>query len=277
MGYYGRKLAADADVVLLLGTNGLSAKYQRRGHFVWHIGRADIRALEGKVVLFGVGASKDFDVVQPRQERLLKRLLSTKYVHSVRDETGRQLLESIGMKAVNTSCPTLWRYRSSDPDVPQIAAPAACFTLTQHKASPHDLPFIEALRRVYGKLYFWPQQPRDLPYLESLTATDDIEIVPPNLHAYDRLLAETEVDVVGTRLHGGIRGMMHGRRILVTQIDNRARDIGLETGLPTCARDVTGDALVAQLRSEFAARLTLPVAEIDRFLGQFGYGQGRGI
>ena len=269
MGYYGRQLAQSADIVLLLGTNGLTAKYQRRGHFVWQVGRADIRALEGKVVLFGVGASKDFDAVQPRQARLLKRLLSSQHVHSVRDETGLRLLQEIGIKGANTSCPTLWRYRTENPDVPETKAPAACFTLTKHKASPHDLPFIEGLRACYDKLYFWPQQARDLGYLESLTDTKGIQIVPPNLQAYDTLLANTDIDVVGTRLHGGIRGLMHGRRTLVTQIDNRARDIGQETGLPTHDRAETGPALTDAINGRFQTRLTLPSTEIDRFLNQF--------
>lgn len=269
LGHYGRQLVKSADVVLLLGTNALSAKYQRRGHFVWEVGRRDLSVLEGKVVMFGVGASKDFDVVQPRQAKLLRRLLSSEHVHSVRDETGRKLLEAVGIDAVNTSCPTLWRHRDIDPAVPTGKAPAACFTLTQHKANPHDLPFIETLRDCYNTLYFWPQQLRDLGYLQGLTRTDDIAIVPPNLAAYDALLAGTEVDVVGTRLHGGIRGMLHGRRVLITAIDNRARDIGGETGLPTVARDETGPALAARLNGTFDTRLTLPKPAIDRFMDQF--------
>lgn len=269
LGYYGRQQVQMADVVLLLGTNGLTAKYQRRGHFVWQVGRADIRALESKVVMLGVGASKDFDSVQPRQARLLKRLLSKKYIHSVRDETGRRLLDAIGVQAVNTSCPTLWRYRHDDPAVPAGKAPAACFTLTKHKASPHDLPFINSLRACYDTLYFWPQQLRDLGYLESLTGTGNIRIVPPNLEAYDALLSSTDIDVVGTRLHGGIRGLRHGRRVLVTSIDNRARDISAETGLPTVARDLATDALEERLRGDIATKLTLPADAIERFLGQF--------
>lgn len=269
LGYYGRQQVQTADVVLLLGTNGLTAKYQRRGHFVWQVGRADIRALEGKVVMLGVGASKDFDHVQPRQARLLKRLLSKEYVHSVRDETGKRLLDAIGVKAMNTSCPTLWRFRHDDPAVPTGKAPAACFTLTKHKASPHDLPFINSLRACYETLYFWPQQLRDLGYLESLTKTSDIKVVPPNLAAYDALLAGTDVDVLGTRLHGGIRGLRHGRRVLVTTIDNRARDISAETGLPTVARDLASDALEERLRGEIATKLTLPATKVEQFLAQF--------
>ena len=228
-----------------------------------------MRALEGKVVMFGVGASTDFDRVQPRQAKLLKRLLSADHHHSVRDETGRKLLEAVGIKAANTSCPTLWRYRDANPVLPKGKAPAACFTLTMHKASPHDLPFIETLRDCYEKLYFWPQQMRDLGYLESLTGTADIQIVPPNLAAYDALLAATDVDVVGTRLHGGIRGMLHGRRVLITAIDNRARDIGAETGLPTVAREVTGAALAEKLQRPWDTELHLPKDAIGQFMEQF--------
>ncbi len=269
LGHYGRQLVASADVVLLLGTNALTAKYQRRGHFVWEVGLRDLSALEQKVVMFGVGASKDFDAVQPRQARLLKRLLSPHHLHSTRDETGRTLLEAAGIRAANTSCPTLWRYRESDPQVPATKAPAACFTLTMHKAAPQDAPFIDVLRESYDTLYFWPQQLRDLGYLKSITSTDDIQIVPPNLAAYDALLRETDVDVVGTRLHGGIRGLRHGRRVLITAIDNRARDIGGETGLPTLPRTATPSDVKERLHADFKTELRLPTQAINGFLDQF--------
>ncbi|MEL6683547.1 MAG: polysaccharide pyruvyl transferase family protein, partial [Pseudomonadota bacterium] len=269
LGHYGRALVESADIVLLLGTNALTAKYQRRGHFVWEVGRRDLAALEGKVVMFGVGASKDFETVQPRQARLLKRLLSSQFTHSVRDETGRKLLEAVGINAANTSCPTLWRYRVANPQVPAGKAPAACFTLTMHKAHSADGPFIDTLRECYDRIYFWPQQLRDLAYLKSITSTDDIQIVPPNLVSYDDLLTNTDVDVVGTRLHGGIRGLRHGRRVLITTIDNRARDIGKETGLPTVARGVNSADLAKILTSDYPTELSLPTEAIAQFLDQF--------
>ena len=269
LGHYGRALAADADCVLLLGTNALSAKYQGRGHFVWTVGRRDIKALEGKVVLFGVGASTVNTTVQPRQARLLQRLLSSTLKHSVRDETAITIMESIGIPAINTSCPTLWRYRTETPSIPTVRAPAVCFTLTKHKSSEHDLTLIETLRKCYEKLYFWPQQPRDLPYLAELTNLNDIEIIPPQLDAYDKLLASVDIDVVGTRLHGGIRGLLHNRRSLVVAIDNRARDIGAETGLPVQSRDRLGEELAERLIGGFQTRLTVPTDNIGLFLEQF--------
>jgi len=269
LGHYGRKLAEDADLVLMLGTNALSAKYQRRGHFVWSVGRRDFEALEGKVVFVGVGASTANQDVHPRQARLLKRLLSPQYKQSVRDETARGILESIGISAINTSCPTLWRYSAEMPPIPSKSAPAVCFMLTQHKASENDCKLIQSLRKCYQKLYFWPQQLRDLGYLKQLTDISDIEIVTPQLEAYDNLLASTDVDVVGTRLHGSIRGLLHKRRSLAIVIDNRARDIGRETGLPTHSRDELGDQLVQRLSEGFRTELNLPVNSIVLFLAQF--------
>ncbi len=269
LGHYGRKLVEDANLVMLLGTNALSAKYQLRGHFVWSVTRRDIPVLAGKVVLFGVGASKDYDTVRPRQARLLRRLLSPHHSHALRDATGVKLLTDCGLKAINTSCPTLWRYDGMQPQVPTGRAPTVCFTLTKHKGSDEDTILIESLRSCYEKLYFWPQQKRDLGYLQSLTNTDDIEIVPGNLAAYDELLANNDIDVVGTRLHGGIRGLLHGRRTLIVAIDNRARDIGQETGLPTQARNALGADLVQKLSEGFETQLNLPHDKIENFLEQF--------
>lgn len=269
LGYYGRQMAQGADIVLMLGTNALTGKYQRRGNFVWSVKRADIAALEGKVVLVGVGASTGKTDVIPRQRRLLTRLLSKDDVHSVRDETAYRLMSNAGLKALNTSCVTLWRYADAQPKVPQVCAPAVCFTLTMHKASRHDLTLIESLRSVYSKLYFWPQQLRDLAYLREMTNTDDIEIVPGSLAAYDHLLATTDIDVVGTRLHGGIRGLKHGRRSLVVVIDNRARDIGAEVNLPTIARDQLGAPLISRLQDAFKTDLNIPRPNVAQFSAQF--------
>ncbi len=266
LGHYGRALVADADMVLLLGTNALTGKYQRRGNFIWSVGYRDIKPLEGKVVLVGVGASTSSTEMRPRQAKLLNRLLSPHHAHSVRDETARTLLDNAGLKAVNTSCVTLWRYRSEMPAIPVKAAPAVCFTLTKHKGSEHDLTMINSLRACYQKLYFWPQQMRDLGYLQQITDASDIEIRPANLEAYDALLANTDIDVVGTRLHGGIRGMLHGRRSLIVVIDNRARDIGKETNLPTIARDQLGDPLIQKLRDGFETQVNVPTEKIDTFL-----------
>lgn len=271
LGPFGRVLAADADICLLLGTNALSPRDQRRRRFVWTVARRDISALAGKVVLFGVGANRDFERVSHRQRRLLKRLLSPCHMHSVRDELGKKIVEAVGRKAINTSCCTLWRYASNPLPVPERLRPRrVVFTLTKHKPDAADADMVEALRERYEEVFFWPQQPRDLPYLKSLPGGDDrVTIIPPNLAAYDALLAEAPIDVIGTRLHGGIRGLRHGRRILVIGIDNRAREIGAETGLPVLPRVEVATCLSRMIASGWDGVPRLDPGPIRRFLSQF--------
>ncbi|PYE82231.1 polysaccharide pyruvyl transferase [Pseudoroseicyclus aestuarii] len=269
LGASSRQLVRSATLALLIGTNALSPRRQMGGTFIWHVAPQDVDLLAGKVVLFGVGANRDFDQVDPEQRDLLQKLLSRDHLHSVRDETGLKLLKAVGREGINTSCPTLWRYASAPPEVPQTSSDTVVFTLTAHKPDPIDARFIEILRARYKRLRFWPQQPRDMTYLESLGPTEGIEIIGPSLHAYDAALAETRCDVIGTRLHGCIRGLSHGRRILVIAIDNRARDIGAETGLPVVTRaDVPRD-LESRIDTGFATGLSVDPEPIQRFLSQF--------
>jgi len=45
-----------------------------------------------------------------------------------------------------------------------------------------------------------------------------------------------DLDYVGTRLHGGIRCLIAGKRSLILEVDNRAAEIAKETGLPSLPR-----------------------------------------
>ena len=269
LGASSRKLVADADIALLLGSNALAPHNQRKNRFVWQVNRRDIPLLAGKVVLFGVGANRDFDRIHPRQARLLKRLLSRDYVHSLRDGLGLKIVETLGLRGLNTSCPTLWRYADQGPKVPQGKSDTVIFTLTAHKADPADAAMLDILRAQYDRLLFWPQQPRDGDYLTKL-GDHGIERLAPSLAAYDAALAAGPCDVVGTRLHGSIRGLSHGRRIIVVAIDNRAREIGAETGLPTVARSELAERLPALVAGAFETNISLPRDAVRSYLEQFG-------
>lgn len=59
---------------------------------------------------------------------------------------------------------------------------------------------------------------------------------------------------------------------VVVAIDNRARDIGAETGLPTIARSDVKDQLENLLQSNFVTTLQLPKMNIEKFLAQFRVG-----
>lgn len=269
LGHFGRELVADADVALLIGTNGLTPADQRRFNFVWTVRGKDVEALRDKVVLFGVGANRDFDKINWRQKRLLSTILSSRHTHSVRDAQGQKLMEMLDFKVTNTSCPTLWGYAKTPPIVPEGKADRVVFTLTKHKPAAEDAQMIEILKQKYDEVYFWPQQPRDLPYLQEIAGLEGITVLAPNLAAYDALLASGPIDVTGTRLHGSIRGLKHGRRILAVSIDNRARDIGAETNLPVLARDKVPSEFAKLIDGGWKTELTLPGDRIDQFTGQF--------
>ena len=268
LGPMGRQLAAAADVVLMLGSNALSQKRARVFRpYKWHVSRADLAAVAGKVVLVGVGAAKRFERVEPAQQRFLRRLLSAGHSHSVRDGSALKIIEACGLRGINTSCPTLWRWRTDRPAV-SSKPDSVCFTLTQHKSDiERDRKMIEVLAGSYETMWFWPQQPRDLGYLSELGGTG-IRIVPPNLKAYDALLA-TGVDVVGTRLHGTIRGLQHGCHAVVIGIDNRAAEISADVGLQMVARRDVPDQLLSVLSERRTPRLRIDGAAITDFLGQF--------
>ncbi len=266
LGAFGRDLVRKADVVVMLGTNALSARYRLNRHFMWRVTWADLPALRGKVVLLGVGGNRDFDKMDRRQKWFLGLLLSRDHVHSVRDKVGARIVAEAGHKAVNTSCPTLW---SLPGGVPEGKADRAVFTLSAHRPHETDRVLVETLLAMYPEVWFWPQQPRDLDYLRGISGSDRVRVLGANLPAYDALLAEAPIDVVGTRLHGTIRGLHHGRRSLAIVIDNRARDIGAETGLPVIRRDEVAASLRARLEGPITGQVTVPRDRIGAFLDQF--------
>ena len=264
LGPSGARLVEQADLVLFLGSNALSPHFHIGKPSIWHLKKADVPLLSGKLVLVGVGAKAHYKDVEPRQMRLLNRLLHKDLAHSVRDATAASIVRECGRTANNTSCPSLWQFADRVPVSPG-KADGVTFTLTAHKPDPNDRAMIKILREEYRRLWFWPQQPRDLDYLRSLDCADGVEIIAPNLAAYDTHLHEHETDVVGTRLHGTIRGLHFGRRIIVISIDNRAEDISREVGLPAVGRSRIGSELGERLRNPEEVSLSLPADNIATF------------
>lgn len=268
LGVFGRKLAHAADLVFLLGTNALHPEYRWFGGGLWPLKSADIAVLENKVVLFGVGAIKDFETVQPRQRRLLQRVLKTDAVHFVRDDTALKLVKQCGLQVKNGSCPTLWSL-NKPLSFPTRNIDRAVFSLTYYRAQSSDADFVAMMQERYSDLHFWAQQIEDIEYLQQFPGTRDIPIVAPNLRAYDAILQAEDCDVIGSRLHGGIRALHHGRRSVVIAVDNRARDIGRETSLPVIAQaDVVSkldDMLSAEIRVDMSSLTNMR----DAFFSQF--------
>lgn len=192
------------------------------------------------VILMGVGWWQYQDEPNEYTISLLSKFMCKKYLHSVRDDYTKDMLNSVGFNnVINTSCPTIWRlggrkkvFKKKD----------ALFTLTDYnKDHFNDKRMIKELAQNYRKLYFYPQGYGDLQYLNSIGHECKVYILSRDMNSLNNLLCKNEVDYVGTRLHCGVHALNYGVRSLVVGIDNRAIEISNETNLPVIKRGRIGE------------------------------------
>jgi polysaccharide pyruvyl transferase WcaK-like protein len=240
----------------------------------WQIGLLASRWMK-PVILLGVGwRSRASRATSPYTRWLLKALLSREGLHSVRDSYTRKKLEEIGIRnVVNTACPTMWPLT---PDfcarIPAEKGEDAVATLTDYSPDPQrDRQLIDALCRAYRRVYFWCQGSGDHAYLSSLGKQGAVELIGANLTSFDALLADgaLALDYVGTRLHGGIRALQHGRRTLIVGIDHRAEEKRHDFNLPVVDRYAAADVLQRVIRAPAACDIRIPLESIQRWKEQF--------
>lgn len=220
-------------------------------------------------ICLGVG-SKNMGKLDSITKKIYKRNLSSTFIHSVRDNAAEKTLDSMGFKVINTGCPTLWSLTKEHcADIPTHKAESdrVVFALTSENRNPEqDKATIDILRRNYKKLYFWVQHWTDDKYLKELTDISDIELVF-SLDEYDRIL-NTDIDYVGTRLHGGVYALQHKKRAIVISIDHRALGMSVENNLPCISRNKI-DKLDELINSSFETNIKLNSEGIKIFKNQF--------
>lgn len=225
----------------------------------------------------GAGAGERTDAYTTH---LYRKMLSHSYYHSVRDERTKRYVENVlGLKAINTGCVTMWSLTPEHcSQIPQKKSDNVVFTLTaKNKPDPRDQFLIDTLKKEYEHIAFWIQGDKDETYFNMFSNTNGIEIIPPNKFAYEQVLKRDNIEYVGTRLHGGIYALRHKKRAIIISIDERAKNIGLDTGLITIEKDALNE-LPALLNSEFETKLNIPFDEIARWRAQFEeliYGQDK--
>lgn len=234
----------------------------------WRI-TLDDAALCCDIVVLGAGWQHDSTVFNRRSEKLTRRVLSGRRIHAVRDAKARDNLASLGLRVLNTSCPSLWSLdAAATARIPESRAPEAVVAVTAYRNTPEaDAAFLRLMTECYRKVWFYPQMADDIPHLERI-GFGHLPRIRASTAAYTRFLAENDVDYVGSRLHGGIRALQRGKRTLVLAVDNRARDIAAHTGLPSAPH---GDlaAIRAWIETPAPTRLALPEAEIAAWKAQF--------
>lgn len=239
----------------------------------WNIHSFDSKPLYG-VVTVGVGAGAG-EYTNRYTTKLYKKVLSHKYYHSVRDERSKEYVESLGLKAINTGCVTMWLFTPQFcQQIPVKKANRCVFTVT---ARPADYPvreeeqeMLNILLRNYSEVYFWIQGDKDFDYFKRMQNTDQIKIVPPSIESYDALLRQDDLDYVGTRLHGGIYAMRHKKRAIIIAIDERAREINKANRLNCIELSEVFEKLEQMVHGELETRVMMPFEEIKRWKSQFG-------
>jgi len=269
MSFRYRRYLNDSKLMFVLGSNLLKSG-MLIGFRQWDISLFDALQLND-VVLVGCGWHSYEKRVDAYSSLLYKMVLSDRYYHSVRDEYTKNKMEQIGItNVINTGCSTMWGFTPEFcENIPREKASYAVATLTDYNRDPvRDEEMLSTLLRNYDDVSIWLQGNGDRRYAASLPSFRKCGTISSTLEAFDEVLASKEVDYVGTRLHGGIRALQHGRRALIIAIDNRAREKHRDFNIPVLERDAMVD-LEAWIKGGQATDIHIPIAEIDRFLRQF--------
>lgn len=180
------------------------------------------------------------------------------------------MLESAGIKnVINTGCPTMWDLTDIKAnDIPTTKSDNALLMLTDYsKNIDLDKKLIQLLITNYKKVYVWPQGRNDKEYLCDLGFSGIF--LDHSLPAFDAFLdSKISFDYIGTRLHGGIRCILNKKRSLILEVDNRAKEIAKDTGLPTISR-ADFDYIKHWIAQGSVTKINIDAVPIEQWKQQF--------
>jgi len=234
----------------------------------WNINWFNCKPLAGSIGV-GIGAgSGEYSNWYTR--KMYQRVLSHDYYHSVRDERTKKYVESLGLKAINTGCVTMWMLTPEFcKTIPAKKSGRVVFTLTKRdEHDERDQFLIDTLTDNYHEVFFWPQGIDDYDYFITLKHIGNIKVLQPSKEAYHDFLSSNVTDYVGTRLHGGIYAMRHRRRAIIIAIDERAREIN-DSNYLNCIDLNAISQLPDFINSEFETRVKMDYDAITRWRNQF--------
>lgn len=260
------KIYSDAKYKFVGGSNLLTMNMLT--HFPqWNINLFNYQPLKGSI-LVGVGAGKG-SKVNTYTKILYSKVLSHRFIHSVRDERTKDILEDMGFKAINTGCASLWLLTPEFcKDIPTTKADEVVFTLTHHaKNFEKDQFLINLLNKNYKNIYFWVQDAKDLDYFREFENIDKIHVIPPSVEKYEEILHK-EIDYIGTRLHGGIFAMRNKKRSIIISIDERAQGMAETYNINTIHRD-NFNQLEKIINSEIITNVNVNYEMVNKWLNQF--------
>ena len=264
----------DADWKFICGTNLIAQTRFGKINSQWQLYPSNL-SIYKNCILIGAGTTEQTERPDFYARYLYGKVLSKEYVHSVRDELTKRVVESLGCKAINTGCPTLWELTPEHcARIPTRKADNCVCSVSGYKNQideKRDLAMLRILRRNYGRLYAWIQTTDDEVYLESLEASAGLEPAERiySLGKFREVLRGGNTDYVGTRLHGGVFALQNVCRSLIIGIDHRAEGFRATNNLPVLSREKVESELEDRLNSAFATEILIPSDAIAAFQSQF--------
>lgn len=235
----------------------------------WNINIFNYQPFIGTIMV-GVGAGVGAEQGSNWYTRYIyQHMLNREFYHSARDERSKVYMESLGLKAINTGCVTMWMLTPEHcAQIPTKKADKVVFTITAGCFDERDQQMLDVLLRNYKEVYFWPQGHEDYAKFMTMKGADKVHVLQATKDAYDKYLTENDTDYVGTRLHGGVYAMRHKRRAVIIAIDERARAINEKNHLNCIEKDKMGD-LEAMIVSEFETKVVMDFEKINEWKSQF--------
>lgn len=237
----------------------------------WDLRKTDMFRIHD-LVLLGVGWWQYQPEPNLYTKTLLKKILSTQVIHSVRDGYTEKMLKSAGIHNVlNTGCPTMWGLTPEKVNrVPTHKGKNVVTTLTKYMQDDElDKYLLDVLLANYENVYVWLQAIEDYNQLQRMGYGKRVQAIAPTLEAYNTLLKNEEIDYIGTRLHGGIHALNNEKRILIIAVDNRAKEISKDTNLPVIDREKVKERLESMINGSWKTKTELPTDNINRWKAQF--------
>lgn len=246
------------ETVFVGGTNIINSRllYDRQ----WPMPPWQVAAMWHKLVFVGSGWWQYQRAPDRLTAHLFRAMSHPEIPHAVRDHYTAERFMDMGVPAIMTGCPTMWGLdgvasQLSPGDGPVVA------TITDYHLSPsEDMAWLRELGRVYSEVLVVGMGPGDEPAFRkfgSIANTRWFGVGTQGLAA----ARKHAKDFIGTRLHAAVRWLQMDGAALVLSVDNRAKEIGRDSGLPVVERgDLTG--LQSMLSGIPKGRIAMPVDAI---------------
>lgn len=265
------KYYKSADWKFICGTNLIQQHRIGKINPQWIITLSNIPIYKN-CILIGAGATDGSLKLDYLARFLYSKVISREYIHSVRDMQAKMLLDSLGVKSVNTGCPTLWGLSSEHcKTIPRRKADNCVISVSGYVDlidRKNDQLLVDIINENYKKKYIWIQTTEDEKYFDSLKNVGNFYKIY-SLPSYSKILSSGNIDYVGSRLHGGVYALQHRVRSFIICVDHRAKGFHENNNIPALEREDTFAKLENMINDELIVDIRLNEKNINLFKSQF--------